>query len=68
MFDGHLGGHHVISLLLFPEAPKTSRYPLGNPHLSRTPIPGRAELSVSISMLGIRVYFMTNFTDSLMGK
>lgn len=24
VFDGHLGGHHVISLLLFPECPKPS--------------------------------------------
>lgn len=36
--------------------------------LSRIPIPRRAELSVSISMLGIRVYLMTNFTYSLMEK
>lgn len=36
--------------------------------LSRIPIPGRAELSVSISMLGIRVNLITNFTYSLMEK
>lgn len=75
VFDGHLGGHHVISLLLFPECPKplalSSREPPPEPRkfsLSRIPVPRRAELSVSISTLGIGVYLMTNFTYSLVEK
>lgn len=48
-----------------PRVPKTLTSPTREPSLSTIPIPGRAQLSVSISMLGIRVHLMTNSTSSL---